>query len=159
MQLRRISILVVGLLVGSIGLALRSVAKDCRIIGYGHRRATLDAALKIGAIHEGYERLDAAVQDADLIVLCTPVGLFRPVFQDLASVIGPNSIVTDVGSTKRSIVEAAEELLPNPSRFIGSHPMAGSEKRGIEHARADLYRDALCILTPTATTSSSVLTA
>ncbi len=157
MQPRRISILGVGLLGGSIGLGVRSITKDCRIIGYGHRRATLDTALKIGAIHEAYDQLSPAVRDADLVILCTPVGLFRQLLHNLGPLLGPQVIVTDVGSTKRSIVAAAEELPPNPSRFIGSHPIAGSEKRGIEHARADLYRGALCILTPTARTSPQVL--
>jgi len=157
MQPRRISILGVGLLGGSIGLGVRSITKDCRIIGYGHRRATLDAALKIGAIHEAYDQLAPAVRDSDLVILCTPVGLFSQLLHELGPLLSPHAIVTDVGSTKRSIVAAAEGFPPNPSRFVGSHPMAGSEKRGIEHARADLYRGALCILTPTSRTSPQVL--
>jgi prephenate dehydrogenase len=71
----------------------------------------------------------------------------------------PDAIVTDVGSTKRSVVRLAAEILPEKlrPRFVGSHPMAGSEKRGVEHARADLFRDALCILTPTSGTDSAAV--
>src|SRR5580704_14652848 len=125
MQPMRMSILGVGLLGGSIGLAAKSRIKGCRIIGYGHRRSTLDAALKLGAVDEGYDQLAPAVREADLVILCTPVGLFRPLLAELAPLLSPQSIVTDVGSTKRSIVCAAEELLPASNRFVGSHPMAG----------------------------------
>ena len=157
MQPKRMSILGVGLLGGSIGLAARARLSGCKIIGYGHRRSTIDEALKVGAIDEGYDQLAPAVLNAVLVILCTPVGLFRPILAELAPLLSPHAIVTDVGSTKRSIVAAAEELLPVPARFVGSHPMAGSEKRGVEFARADLYEGALCILTPTSNTDPAAL--
>jgi len=149
MQPRRISILGVGLLGGSIGLALRSRAKDCQITGYGHRKSTLDAALQIKAIDQGYDQLAPAVAGADLVILCTPVGLIRSLLAEIGPLLAPGAIVTDVGSTKRSIVEAAEQSLPPTAHFVGSHPMAGSEKRGVQYSRADLYDGALCIITPT----------
>ncbi|HEX5242246.1 MAG TPA: prephenate dehydrogenase/arogenate dehydrogenase family protein, partial [Tepidisphaeraceae bacterium] len=149
MQPRQISILGVGLLGGSLGLALKSAANDCKIIGYSHRRTTLDAAIRLGAIHEGYEQLGPAVRGSDLVVLCTPVGLFPDLIKQLAPLLSQEANVTDVGSTKETVVSIAEKLLPPGVHFVGSHPMAGSEKRGIEHARADLYSGALCILTPT----------
>lgn len=149
---RRISILGVGLLGGSMGLAIKSRAKDCRVVGYAHRQATLDAALKLGALDEGYADLASAVRGADCVVLCTPVGLFRELLADLGKLLAAGAIVTDVGSTKRSVVAAAEALLPPGITFIGSHPMAGSEKRGVQYARANLYDGALCILTPTGRT-------
>ncbi|HWE03790.1 MAG TPA: prephenate dehydrogenase [Tepidisphaeraceae bacterium] len=157
MQPKCISILGVGLLGGSIGLAARSRWAGCRVIGYGHRRSTLDQAVAMGALDEGHERLSPAVDGADLVILCTPVGLFRPLMADLANHLDPKSVVTDVGSTKRSIVKAAEELLPAPERFVASHPMAGSEKRGVQYARADLYDGALCIITPTSHTAPAAL--
>ncbi len=157
MQPKCISILGTGLLGGSIGLAVRSRLKDCKVIGYAHRRATLDEAIRLGALDEGYVELAPAVREADLVILCTPVGLFRSMLAEVAPSLAPGALVTDVGSTKRSIVAAADELLPEPERFVGSHPMAGSEKRGVQFARADLYDGALCILTPTAQTSKSAL--
>jgi prephenate dehydrogenase len=148
MQPRRISILGVGLLGGSIGLALRSRTKDCEITGYGHRRSTLDAALQMKAIDHGHDQLAPAVAGAELVILCTPVGLIRSLLAEIGPMLAPGAIVTDVGSTKRSIVEAAEQSLPPTVHFVGSHPMAGSEKRGVQYSRADLYEGALCIVTP-----------
>ena len=98
-----------------------------------------------------------AVADADLVVLCTPVGLFKTMLSELSAVLRPGTIVTDVGSTKASVVRHAARLLPRTVHFIGSHPMAGSEKRGVEFARADLFHDALCITTPTPRSSPSAL--
>lgn len=157
MPLTRISIIGVGLLGGSIGLAAKSSIKDCHITGYGHRKATLDRALEIGAIDQAADDLPEAVSNCDLVVLGTPVGLFAPILAEIAQALRPGTIVTDVGSTKRSVVEMGERLLPKGIPFIGSHPMAGSEKRGIEFARADLFQNALCILTPTARTDVQAL--
>ena len=155
----RLSILGVGLLGGSIGLAVRHLLKDCAVVGYGHRRATLDAALAAGAIHEAKGTAAEAVRGADLVILCTPVGIFRSILEEIAPALAPGAIVTDVGSTKRSVVSAAEQVLPPHVSFVGSHPMAGSEQRGVEFATADLFWDAVCITTPTERTRPRALTA
>jgi prephenate dehydrogenase len=157
MQPKRISILGVGLLGGSIGLAVKSRLTDCEIVGYGHRRVTLDKALEVGAIDRAAEQLSTAVDESDLVILCTPVGLFRPILQEIAGTLRPGTVVTDVGSTKRSVVRDAEQLLPSTVHFIGSHPMAGSEKRGVEYARTDLFQNALCITTPADRTNPGAL--
>jgi prephenate dehydrogenase len=159
MKPKRISILGVGLLGGSIGLAAKSAITDCKIIGYGHRQSTIDAALAKGAIDEGHNNPAQAVKDCDVVILCTPVGMFGELLSQIAQSVLPEAIVTDVGSTKRSVVELAERLLPNPARFVGSHPIAGSEKRGVEFARADLFQNALCLTTPTSTTDPKCLEA
>lgn len=153
MQPNRLSILGVGLLGGSIGLAVRSVSSSCKIIGYGHQKSTLQKALRMGAIDEGHTGLAEAVRGSDWVILCTPVGLFEEVLGSLGPLLQQNTIVTDVGSTKRSVAQTAERLLPPNVHFVGSHPMAGSEKRGIEFAHANLFRDALCITTPTPRTN------
>lgn len=153
MKPKRIAIFGVGLLGGSIGLALRSIAPDCRIVGYGHRLATLEQAREMTAIDELTQDPAAAARGADLLILCTPVGIFSDLLRQIAPALGKDAIVTDVGSTKRSVVRAGEgSLLPNRGTFVGSHPMAGSEKRGVEFARADLFQGATCIVTPTAKT-------
>jgi prephenate dehydrogenase len=157
MEFKRLSILGVGLLGGSIGLAVEKLTSGGEIIGYGHRPATLDAAVRSGAIDRGTTSAADAVSDADLVILCTPVGLFRPLLQEIAGSLKAGAIVTDVGSTKRSVVGLAEELLPAGVHFVGSHPMAGSEKRGVTFARADLFAGALCILTPTDRTNPGAL--
>src|SRR5687767_11092660 len=109
---KRLSVLGVGLLGGSIGLAVRRVVKDCVIIGYGHRGSTLQDALEMGAIHHATSSAAAAVRGADLVILCTPVGLFGDLLREIGPALSPGALVTDVGSTKRSVVAAAEHLLP-----------------------------------------------
>jgi prephenate dehydrogenase len=157
MPLNRLSIIGVGLLGGSIGLAVRSVLNNCEIIGYGHRQSTLDRALEIGVIDRGTLDLSQAIHESDLVILCTPIGQFNDILRKIAPSLKQGAIVTDVGSTKATVVESAGKTLPPGVEFVGSHPMAGSEKRGIEFARADLFQNALCILTPTAKTASAAL--
>jgi prephenate dehydrogenase len=147
MRIRTLSIIGVGLLGGSIGLAAKKRIKGIRVIGYGHRRSTLQRALELKAIDEAAESLPVAVANADLVILCTPVGQFRQILTDIRAHLTSDAIVTDVGSTKTSVVKWGEKLVGR--QFVGSHPMAGSEKRGVEFARGDLFERALCILTPT----------
>ena len=92
-----------------------------------------------------------------MVILCTPVGVFEGLMREMVNILKAGAVVTDVGSTKRSVVKLAEENLPAGVHFVGSHPMAGSEKRGVEFARADLFQNALCILTPTARTKPEAL--
>ena len=157
MQPSRLSILGVGLLGGSIGLAVKAAGIPASIVGYGHRATTLRRARETGAIDESASSSNEAVAGADLVVLCTPVGLFEELLTQIAPALKSGAVVTDVGSTKRSVVELAERLLPSSVHFVGSHPMAGSEKRGVEYARADLFQGARCILTPTGKTDPAAL--
>jgi prephenate dehydrogenase len=157
MQPSRLSIIGVGLLGGSIGLAVKAAAIGCHVVGYGHRATTLAKALQVGAIDEAAGSIAEAVRGADLVVLCTPVGLFEQNLKDIGAQLAQGTIVTDVGSTKRSVVRLAQELLPQHVRFVGSHPMAGSEKRGVEFARTDLFHGARCIVTPTDQTDPAAL--
>jgi prephenate dehydrogenase len=154
---KRIGILGVGLLGGSIGLAVKPIVKHCKIIGYGHRLATLESALKLGAIDEAYSDAAKAVEGCGLVILWTPVGMFGEILTQIGPSLEPEAVVTDVGSTKRSVVELAGKILPRPERFVGGHPMAGSEKRGGEFAKADLFQKAHCILTPIAGTDPAAL--
>jgi prephenate dehydrogenase len=157
MDVRQLSILGVGLLGGSVGLACRSFLNNCKIIGYGHRKESLEEAVLSGAIDRGVADAAEAVEGADLVILCTPVGRFGDLLRQIGPSLKKGAIVTDVGSTKRSVVAEAEKWLPQGVAFVGSHPMAGSEKRGVRFARADLFRDALCIVTPTAKTDAEAI--
>lgn len=147
----------VGLLGGSLGMAAKAAWPKCEIVGYGHRRSTLDRAVKMGAIDRAEEDLGKAVAGCDLLVLCTPVGVFGQLIHQMKQALRRGVVVTDVGSTKRSVVRLAEAELARGVHFIGSHPMAGSEKRGVEYARADLFSGALCITTPTKRTDEKAL--
>src|SRR5687767_14682433 len=101
MALKCLSILGVGLLGGSIGLAVKSIANGVRVVGYGHRTSTLDEAARVGAIDSPMQSAAEAVRGADLIILCTPVGLFEDLLRKISPALAPGAIVTDVGSTKR----------------------------------------------------------
>ena len=111
----------------------------------------------MGAIDRGTTSVQDAVREADVVVLCTPVGLFDALLAQIAHALSPGTIVTDVGSTKRNVVASAERLLPAGVHFVGSHPMAGSEKRGVQFATADLFEGAVCITTATARTNPTAL--
>lgn len=148
----------VGLLGASLGLALgRGRLARCRI-GVGRSAERLEAARSQGAIDEASTELIESVQRAQLVVLCGPVSV---ILQQLPYVLrnaSPGALVTDVGSTKRSIVEAAAAAQAREGvDFVGSHPIAGSEKSGAAHARADLYRGAPCVLTPDLATSDEAV--
>ncbi len=160
MHLKRLSVLGVGLLGGSIGMAVKSRIRGCVVTGYGHRPETLRAALLREAIDEAYDDPRDAVRDADLVILCTPVGLLCPLLDQILPGLAPGAAVTDVGSTKRSIVHHADAQLARLSKkvhFVGSHPMAGSEKRGVQFADAELFNEATCVLTPSALTDPQAL--
>ncbi len=146
-DLRSITIVGPGLLGGSIALGLKSAGVGARILGIGHRDVSIERALEIGAIDAGSLDLrDAA--ESEVVIIATPIGLFEPVLGALKNVLRPGAVITDVGSTKRYICDLAGRILPKGVHFVGSHPMAGSEKRGIEFARADLCLNATCIVTP-----------
>jgi prephenate dehydrogenase len=155
MGFNQIAILGVGLMGGSIGMACRSELSDCKIIGYGNNLDELRHSVQRQAIHEAAIDPAKAVSGADLVILCTPVGTFGSLMTAIAPVLRPGAIVTDVGSTKRSIAELAKKLLPAHAQFVGSHPMVGGEKHGIAHARADLLTGALCIVAPTESADST----
>ncbi|MFP4473362.1 MAG: prephenate dehydrogenase [Candidatus Omnitrophota bacterium] len=145
---RKVTIIGVGLMGGSLGKAIKKQGLAREVAGLSRKAASLSAAQKAGAIDMGTHDIKKAVANADLVVLATPVSVVPKMFEMIAPHIRRNTIVTDVGSTKVSIVRAAGETLPNASYFVGSHPLAGSEKRGAEHADENLYRGAVCIMTP-----------
>lgn len=156
-ELHKIGIVGPGLLGGSIALGLKTAGHTGQILGFGHRRSSIQKAIEIGAIDRGFLDLKEASR-TQLLIIATPIGLFEEILHQLAGILEPNTVITDVGSTKRCVCRLAKEILPKHLHFVGSHPMAGSEKRGIDFARADLCQNATCIVTPTARTSKSALT-
>ena len=143
-----VTIVGVGLLGGSLGLALkdRGLAKIVR--GVGRRQEVLDTALSIKAIDEGTLDLPGAMRGTDIVVLCTPAALVPQQLDIVRTRIAPHVVVTDVASTKAEICAHARTNWSEPLRFIGSHPMAGSEKYGPEHATPHLYDGCVTIIEP-----------
>ncbi len=152
-RFEHVAILGVGLLGGSIGLRLKANAARAgtplHVAGVGRRRESLMQARDVGAIDSMHLDALEVVGECDLIVLATPVGAFEPLLRQIRDRLPAKALVTDVGSTKARVVEAAHRLLGSAARFVASHPMAGSERKGPAHSRADLFENALCILTPT----------
>jgi len=150
--LRQVSIIGLGLLGGSVALAVRQRLPGTAVIGYSHRPATRRRAKALGIVVQTAGSLKAAVAAADLVVLATPIFTFEKYFVDLSGIVPPDCIITDVGSTKVLPHLWADKRLAGHVRYVGSHPVAGSEQRGVEFARDDLFDQARCILTTTAAT-------
>jgi len=149
-QFQKISILGVGLLGGSIGLAARQRRLAGEVAGFVRRAASLADCEQTGAVDYATTDLLAAVSNADLVILCTPLAQMRSLAEAILPALKRGAIVTDVGSVKAGVVRDLEGLIQKTgAHFVGSHPMAGGEKMGVRAARADLYHNAVCIVTPT----------
>lgn len=141
-----VAIIGVGLLGASLGLALKQKALAGTVRGVGRRRRSLDKALEIGAIDEACLDVAEAATGADLIVICTPAATVPQILDAVRPVCGKSAVVTDVASTKALLCAHAKQAWAEPYRFVGSHPMAGSEKFGPEHAEAELYSGSVCFV-------------
>jgi prephenate dehydrogenase len=149
----RLAIVGVGLLGGSIARAARARAAAAEIVGIGRDRGRLAVPLRDGALDRATTDLREGVEGADLVVLGATVAANAELLERVWAVAADATLVTDVGSTKRSIVRAAERLgAARPLAFVGSHPMAGSERSGYAASSADLFERALVIVTPTEAT-------
>jgi cyclohexadieny/prephenate dehydrogenase len=156
-MLRKLSILGPGLLGGSIGLAAKQRKVARRVAIWARRPEAADQAYQIGAADEATHDLAKVVADAELVVLATPIGVMRALAEQMRPALAEGCIVTDVGSVKYPIVSALSTALQGQARFVGSHPMAGSEQSGIEAARRDLFDNAVCIVTPREDTDKAAL--
>jgi len=143
----RISIVGLGLVGGSWGLALKRRGVKARLVGCD-RVEILERALALGVVEEGSADPGAAVRDADLVIFATPVGAILDLLSQLKPSLSPRALVTDVGSTKRLICQRARELFGDEPLFLGGHPLAGKEHSGQENAQATLFENARYVLTP-----------
>ena len=131
----KIAILGLGLMGGSLAASLSG-----HVIGYARRKDTLNAALAQDLIDEAAASPEEAVKDADIVVICTPILTIPPMLEQIRDHLKPGAIVTDVGSTKQVVQDRADALLVNTdARFVGSHPMCGSDQVGIESIIPHLY--------------------
>ncbi len=158
MHLGKITLVGVGLLGGSLGLAVQRRGLTGEVFGWVRRAASVDECLKLGVAGTVTRNVATAVEGADWIILCSPIGRMRSLMTDLLPFVKPDAIITDVGSVKASVVDELEPLATSVgAHFIGSHPMTGSEKSGVAAARADLFEGAVCVITPTARTPRLVV--
>src|SRR5512133_2748530 len=150
--INRLAIVGVGLIGGSLARVLREKGEVGEIVGIGRGVANLERAVELGVI-DRYERDPrAGVVDADMVFIATPVCTIAEVVAAIAPVLRPDAIVTDGGSVKEEIVRRCEALIGPGAHFVGGHPIAGTEKSGVDASFSTLYKGRRCILTPTAVT-------
>ena len=156
-QFKQITIVGLGLIGGSLGMAAKRRHLAREVVGLSRSRSTIREAVKRRAIDRGTTDPREAVRNAELVILATPVDAIVPSATRLARLMRPGSILTDVGSTKARLVGTLTGSLPNRIAFVGAHPIAGSEQRGIAAACAELFDESCCIVTPTSRTSPRAL--
>ena len=146
---QKIGIIGVGVIGGSLGLAIKRKVPNVHILGVSSQK-TIDEALVMGAIDTGFERskIEECLVQADLVFLCSPISHIISILPIVAKTIKPGTLVTDVGSTKRRIVETADQYFPSDRFFIGGHPMAGNEGTGVKWADSLLFENAVYVITP-----------
>jgi prephenate dehydrogenase len=149
MVFRKAAVIGVGLIGGSFGLALKAAGLCGRVVGAGRSAANMELAVARGAIDAFETTAAAAVRDADLVLVASPVAQFEKIFLEIGPVLGSDALIMDAGSTKRDVVAAARKGLGSRiARFVPAHPIAGAENSGAGAASAELFRDRRLVLTP-----------
>ncbi len=158
LSIRKLAVFGVGLIGGSFAAALKQAGAVTHVVGVGRSRSNLTRAAELGLIDEIAEDARAAVTDADLVLVAVPVRQTEQVLAEIAPYLPHGCAVTDGGSTKQTVVEAARRMLgARLPQFVPAHPIAGAERSGAQAASAQLYRDRLVVLTPLAETGAQVL--
>lgn len=155
--IEKIAVIGVGLIGGSLALALKQAGAVGHVVGIGRGKNNLQTALDLGIVDSITQELSEGVQDADIVFLATPVQAFGPLTVEAMPHMKPGAIITDGGSVKQAVINAVEPTLRPDVYFVPGHPIAGTENSGAAAAFPTLYRDRRCILTPTEHTNSSAL--
>jgi len=153
----RIALIGIGLIGSSISHAARRAGLAGEIVGSARTPATVETAMRLGLIEQGFVRAAEAAQDADLVILCVPVGLCGAIAKEISRSLKPGAILTDVGSVKAAIVNDVRPHVPAGVHFIAGHPIAGTEQSGPESGFAELFDGRWCILTPEPGTDEKAL--
>ncbi|MCZ6797549.1 MAG: prephenate dehydrogenase/arogenate dehydrogenase family protein [Gammaproteobacteria bacterium] len=157
-MINRLAIIGVGLIGGSLALALKQAGAVGHVAGCGRNQKNLDKAVQLGVIDSYEESISDAVKGADIVVLAVPLGAMQSVFVQIKDVIGDATVITDVGSAKQSVVDiASANLGPRIGQFVPGHPIAGTEKSGVEAGFASLYQNRRVILTPLDSTDPAAI--
>ncbi|MEM8753518.1 MAG: prephenate dehydrogenase/arogenate dehydrogenase family protein, partial [Pseudomonadota bacterium] len=143
----RVALIGLGLIGGSISLAARRAGAAGEIVGYARSEATRDTARRLGLCDRIEDSAAAAVDGADLVILCVPVGSMAAVVEEIGPRLKPGAVVSDVGSVKRSVIEAMAGL-PGHAHVVPAHPLAGTEHSGPESGFAELFDNRYCLVTP-----------
>jgi len=144
----QLTILAPGLLGASLGMATHHFSLAKRVHVWARRAESREDCLSKDWCDAAYADPAESVEGSDLVIICTPVDMISDMMGQIAPALKPGALVTDVGSTKSRICRMSAGLLQNGTDFIGSHPMAGSEKSGMEHASSEIFRDRACLVTP-----------
>jgi prephenate dehydrogenase len=144
---KKVGIIGVGLMGGSFAQAYREKFPQSKVIGFTRSRASYNRLKNLGILDAVSDDLKAVVEDSDLVVLGLPIYVIIEFFKKISPYLKRGSIVIDLGSTKKEIEEEAKRILPKDAKFVGCHPLCGSEKSGVEYARKNLYKNSLCIIT------------
>ncbi len=154
----RLCVIGVGLIGGSLARALRDAKFVREVVGYGRSAANLAEAVRLGVIDGAQTSPAAAVRDAQMIVIAVPIGMTREILENIAAALAPEAIVTDVGSTKVSVLRDARATLGERfADFVAGHPIAGTERSGVTASAGDLFRRRRVILTPEPETRAAAL--
>lgn len=156
-QFNRVTIIGLGMIGGSLGLALKKKRIAKEVIGVSRHAPTIREAVRRKAIDSGAVDPIAGVRSADIVVLATPVDAIVPMAKRVAAVLRPGTVLSDVGSSKAEIVRRLEKRLPRHIAFVGGHPLAGSDQRGFAAANVKLFDGSICVLTRTTRTSKEAL--
>ncbi len=157
-QFERVALIGIGLIGSSLAHVMRREKIATHITGYAKSEATRKAAVQLGLVDSIYATAVSAVKDADLVILCVPVGACGAIAQDIGAALKPGSIVTDVGSVKGAVVRDVAPHLPAGVHFVPGHPIAGTEQSGPASGFADLFLKRWCILTPLPDSNASAVT-
>ncbi len=159
MNTKRITIIGLGLIGGSLALALKkNRGAEVEITGCARRPEVAEKAIECGAVDKTEEQSEKAVSGADIVIVATPIMVMKDIFRQIADHLPPNVIVSDVGSTKAQVMQWAEDNLPSTISFIGGHPMTGKETAGIDEAETDLFKGSAYCLIPSRNASAGALT-
>ena len=158
-MIKSVAIIGLGLLGGSIGRAAKKYAPDLDIYGYDLHQETINRALDIGFIDAGSTDLSDIIPNADLVILCAPLGTFAALAAEIIPLMKQGAILSDTGSVKGSVVQAVKPFLTDHIHFIPAHPIAGTEQSGVEAGFADLFTGKQLILTPLEVVNSDALLA
>ena len=153
----KVCIVGLGLIGGSIGLAIKRLNISNQITGYARSNSTLERAIELGLVDSVKHNLKDAVNNSDLVILATPLSTFRELVEEMSPFLKKGCIITDTGSAKLTVIEDLKDILPNGVEFVPGHPIAGTEESGPDAGFAELFDNRWCILTPTEDNSSNAV--